>query len=136
MGFFFGFFFYLFCCHSPSPKFPLGSADTLPHTHTHTHTNTHSQRSCRLLTDVWRESLKVLSQTKICRLLVCTVSVQNRQCACDNEKLARIPRHGTVPRYVHLLDVPPGRVPIRAYSPSTTLLSSSHASLQRFPLSY
>ena len=101
--FFFVFFFrsFFFCYHSISPKFPLRSADTLrpppppPPPPTHTHTNTHSQRSCRLLTDVWRESWKVLSQTNICRLLVCTESVQNRRYACDNENLARIPRHGT-----------------------------------------
>ena len=77
----------------PSPKFPMCSADTPP---THIHTNTHSQRLCRLLTDVWRESRKILSQTKNRCLLVCTESVKNRRYACNNEKLARIPRHGIV----------------------------------------
>ena len=73
----------------PSPKFSLRSADTPP-THTHTYTD-----SCRQPTDVWLENRKVLSQTKNCRLLVCTESVQNRRYACADEKLARIPRHST-----------------------------------------
>ena len=100
--FFFVFFlnlFFFFVIIPPPLNFPCAALTPPlpppPPPHTHTHTNTHSQRSCRLLTDVWRESQKVLSQTKICPLLVCSESVQNRRYSCDNEKLARIPRHGT-----------------------------------------
>ena len=85
---------------SISPKFPLRSADP-------------------------RRQIVVL--TAECSLLVCMPvtmlrieSVRSRRYACAEEKLARISRHGTVPRSVHLLDVPSmllrasGRVPCSA----------------------
>ena len=88
--------------------------------HTHTHTNAHRDRIdwCMAAKPVSSITKKKLSPTYLHR--ICSKSPER----CDNGKLVRIPRHGTVPRTVHLLDVlwvslrATGWVPIRAETPA------------------